>query len=75
MAYIKQGYGFTVCQDFARATVDTPIELAVDEFAKPGYIIGYIAGNPESKLGFLRHARIRVHVLRSAIGGIDHGNQ
>ena len=68
MTYIKAGYGFDVGQDFDRVTVDTPIDLAPSEFAKPGNVIGYIAGNPTSKLGFMRAPRVRVHVRRSAIG-------
>ena len=67
MHYIKAGNGFDVGQDFARAVTDTAIELAPQEYAKPGNIIGYIAGDPTSKLGFMRRDRIRVHVRKSAI--------
>lgn len=66
--YIKAGWGFNVGQDFARAQSDTPIELAPDEYAQGGNLIGYIAGNPKSTLGFMRPARIRVHVPKQAIG-------
>lgn len=67
--YIKAGYGFTVglC-DFARAVTDMPIELAPSEYAKPGHVIGYIAGNPSHSLGFMRPARVRVHVRRDCLG-------
>lgn len=68
-AYIKAGFGFTVCQDFARAAADTPITLAPNEYAKPGHVIGYIAGNPQSPLAFLRPTRVRVHVRKDGIGG------
>jgi hypothetical protein len=69
-AYIKSGYGFDVGHDFARAAEDTPIELAPKEYAKPGHVIGYIVGNPNCKLGFLRSARVRVHVRRDCLGGV-----
>ena len=68
MTYIKQGYGFTVGGDFARAKVDTTIELAPKEYAKPGHVIGYIAGDPQSPLGFMRSKSVRVHVQTAALG-------
>ena len=67
MTHIKAGWGFNVGNDFARAKVDTPIELAPNEYAKPGNVIGYIAGDPDSPLGFMRSARVRVHVQRVAL--------
>lgn len=67
MLVIRKGWGFDVEHDFARATKDTPIEIATDEYAKPGCVIGYIEGNPESTLGFMRHPRIRVHVKKQAL--------
>jgi len=66
--FIKKGWGFNVDYDFARAAENTPIELAPTEYAKPGHVIGYIAGNPASSLGFLRRARVRVHVRKDALG-------
>ncbi len=65
--YIPAGYGFTVTPcDFARAKVDTPIELAPAEYAgSPRRSIGYIAENKESTLGFLRNGhngKVRVLV-------------
>jgi hypothetical protein len=66
--YIKAGWGFDVGQNFDRVMVDTPIALAPGEYARPGNVIGYIAGDPASNLGFMRTARVRVHVRRSAIG-------
>lgn len=48
--------------------VDTPISLAPNGCAKPGNVIGYIAGDPASNLGFMRTPRVRVHVRRAAIG-------
>jgi hypothetical protein len=68
--YIIKGNGFDVGADFARASEDTPIELAPHEHARPHHVVGYIAGNPESKLGFMRAARVRVHVQKRALGEI-----
>ncbi len=65
--YILKGYGFDVGANFARAAFDTPIELAPADYAKPGHVIGYIAGNPASVFSFMRGDRVRVHVLKSAI--------
>ena len=67
MAHIKEGWGFTVDHNFARAKSDTPIELAPSEYAKPGHVIGYIAGDPQSPLMFLRRPKVRVHVQKSAL--------
>jgi hypothetical protein len=67
MIYIKAGFGFDVGQDFSRVAADTQIELAPGEYAKPGHVIGYIAGNPSSKLGFMQSPRVRVHLRRSGI--------
>lgn len=67
MAHILAGWGFDVGQNFARASENTPIELAPKEYARAGCVIGYIAGNPESRLGFMRSARVRVHVQKRAI--------
>lgn len=70
MNYLKKGFGFEVGANFARASVDTPIDLAPDEYARPGHVIGYIPENPASSLGFLRHGtngKVRVHCLVSAI--------
>ena len=67
MTYIKKGYGFNVGADFARATKDTAIELSLNEYAKKGYVIGYILGDTSSPLGFLRSNRVRVHVQLAAI--------
>ena len=66
-SYIREGCGFHVGQDFDRVTCDTPIELAPKEFALPGHVIGYIAGDPASRLCFMRAPRIRVHVRKSAL--------
>jgi hypothetical protein len=66
-ATLIAGWGFDVGQDFARAETDTPIELAPDEFAKPGHVIGYIKGDLQSPLGFLRRTRVRVHVTKQAL--------
>lgn len=66
--FIQKGYGFDVGQDFTRAQNDLEIRLAPEEYAKPGYVIGYIAPMPASKLGFLRQGKeIRVHVQKQAI--------
>ena len=61
MTYIKTGHGFNVGQDFARAKEDTPIEIDCE---RAGYVYGYIAGDPSSSLGFMRHDRIRVQVRK-----------
>ena len=67
MHYIKEGCGFTVGQDFARAPCDMAIELAPKEYAKPGHVIGYVTGRPMSPLSFMRAPRVRVHVRRDLI--------
>jgi hypothetical protein len=64
MAYIKQGYGFNVGQDFARAAKDMPIEIRVRQ---GGFTYGTIAGNPESILGFMRMPTVSVKVPNSGI--------
>ena len=65
---LKSGWGFDIGQNFARASKDTPIRLAPEEFAKPGHVIGYIAPDPTSSLGFLRYgAEIRIHVRKDAV--------
>lgn len=70
--HIKAGYGFSVGQNFARATKDTPIRLAPSEYAVKGNVIGYIAPDPDSSLGFLRYGdAIRVHVGFDCLGGVD----
>lgn len=73
---LKSGWGFDVGQNFARATVDTPIEVAVKEYAKPGCVIGYIAEDPKSNLGFLRHGtngKVRVHCRLDAVKEVAEG--
>ena len=67
MTYIKKGYGYSVGQDFNRAVVDTPIDLALDEHALPHHVIGYIAGDSKHPLGFMRAKRVRVHVRRDCL--------
>jgi hypothetical protein len=67
-AYIKAGYGYQVGQDLNRAAADTPIGISVLERGRPGYLIGYIAGDPSHPLAFMRSKRVRVHVPRFAIG-------
>jgi hypothetical protein len=69
--YIKQGFGFTVGYDFARATVDTPLAIDAGAFPKAGYVFGWIAGNPDSRLGFLRgnrEGKVRVCVRKDGLG-------
>lgn len=70
MPYIKRGFGFTVGYDFARAVEDTPIELDAGG-SHPRVVYGWIAGNPDSKLGFMRAPRIRVAVDRRDLGGVE----
>lgn len=68
--FIKSGYGFTVGQDFARAAVDTPIELDAKAYAQPGCVVGYIPANPNASLGFLKYGtngKVRVHVQEKAL--------
>ena len=70
--YIKAGFGFNVGYDFARATVDTPLEI--DErhpFPRKGYVYGWIKGNPYSNLGFLRPALVSVCVRKDGVGGLE----
>jgi hypothetical protein len=67
--YIKSGWGFTVGQNFDRAIVDIPIDLAPSEYAKPGHVAGYIKGDPDSRVAFLRGNRIRVQVVKRGLGG------
>lgn len=74
--YIKKGWGFHVGQDFARATSDFPVELAENEYAgAPRYVIGYIAANPASTLGFLRNGdrngKVRVQLDRVSVGELS----
>jgi hypothetical protein len=64
MQYIGKGFGFTVGYDFARAAEDTPIEI---DGSDARTVYGYIAGDPESKLGFLRSPRVRVRVDRRCV--------
>ncbi len=70
--YIKAGWGFDVEQNFARAVIDTPIELDEKAFSgSPRYVIGYIAENPASTLGFLKYGhngKVRVRIDRASIG-------
>lgn len=64
MAYIKEGWGFNVGQDFARAVIDTPLDIT---HTRGQYVYGTIAGNPDSKLGFLRPDRVYVTVQARAV--------
>ena len=68
--YIPAGTGFDVGANFARARTDTPITLEPREYAKPGYVIGYIAGDKASALGFMRADRVRVHVQVRLLAGL-----
>ncbi len=70
-AHIKKGYGFHVDYDFTRATRDIPITIDPDAYAKPGNVVGIIAGDPDSPLGFMRRDKIRVHVTKAAIINAD----
>jgi hypothetical protein len=65
--YIMEGFGFNVGYDFARADRDIPIEI---DGSDARTVYGYIAGNPESTLGFLRSPRVRVRVDRRCVAGI-----
>ena len=55
---IQSGCGFNVGHDFSRTSEPTPIDIVE---RRGRYVIGYIDGNPQSKLGFMRS--IRVHVV------------
>lgn len=71
MAILKKGWGFEVGQNFARAPEDTPIRIT-EEYARPGHVIGYIAGFPDHALGFMRgdkNGDVRIHVTLNAIEG------
>jgi hypothetical protein len=65
--YIQDDSGYDIGANFDRACGDTEVRLAPEEFAKPGHVIGYIAGNPASRFEFMRHPVVRVHVRKSAI--------
>ena len=66
---IAKGYGFNIGHDFARAPNDMEIELAPSEYAKPGYVIGYIKPLVGSCLPVLDRKvdKLRVHVLKEAL--------
>ncbi len=64
---IKKGWGFNVEQNFSRTAQDTPITLDLDAYANPGCVIGWIDGNPDHPLGFMRHGKIRVHIDKQAL--------
>lgn len=65
MTYIKKGYGFNVGQDFARAPQDMPIEI---DAVQGCWVYGYVAGNSQSSLGFMRATRVRVRVRNDCLG-------
>ncbi len=65
MKYIKAGFGFTVGYDFARAAVDTPIEVDPAGYAEPGHVTGWIAGDPGSKLGAQSHFDFHLAIARA----------
>ena len=66
---IKEGFGFTVGQDFARAASDTPFEVD-PAVTHPRCLYGWIAGNKDSKHGFLRGGstgKVRVMVDKRCV--------
>ena len=66
MHILKAGFGVNVGYDFARLNEDTPFEI--DEKATRGsHVYGWIAGNPNHKLGFMRAKRIRVQTIMQAL--------
>jgi len=73
--YIKSGWGFNVGQDFTRAQQDIPLEdakkLGKDYGGRANHWTGYIKGDPNSKLGFMRNSRIKVVVDPRGIGGAE----
>ncbi len=61
MVFIKAGTGINVGNDFTRLTEDTPIEIDTKAYKRRSFdVVGTIAGQPDSKLGFMRSARVRV---------------
>jgi hypothetical protein len=68
MATIKAGWGVNVGQDFTRVMVDTPIEIT-DWRGRFAY--GYIKGDPNHALGFMRADRVRVYVDDRAIAQVQ----
>lgn len=62
--HIMKGFGFNVGHDFARATEDTPIDV---DGSDARTVYGYIKGNPNSSLGFMRAGRIRVRVDKRCV--------
>ena len=66
MPYIKQGFGFRVEQDFARAWEDLSLR-EVTPADHPQYVYAVIDGKQDSALGFLRRPSVRVYVCKSCI--------
>ena len=56
---IQSGCGYNVGHDFNRTSEPTLIDITD---RRGQYVYGYIKGNPQSKLGFMRADRIRVQV-------------
>ncbi len=66
MRTIKAGWGITVGQNFTRLETDTPFEL--DATAQhPRCYYGWIAGDPDHRLVFMRLLRIRVMVDKRCV--------
>lgn len=71
--YLRAGYGFDVGQNFARAGVDTPCEIAPKEYARPCFLVAYIPENPASSLGFLKYGsggKVRIHTRKDAFANL-----
>jgi hypothetical protein len=65
---IKAGWGVNVGHDFVRMVVDTPMEL---DYRRGRFYYGYIKGDPNHKLGFMRVDRVRVHADERAIAQVQ----
>lgn len=64
---LKQGYGFDVGQNFARAPKDIPAIIEPNQTGQN--IFAFIPEDPQSPLGFMRrgiNGLIRIHTRRDA---------
>ena len=70
MIVILKGCGFSVGQDFARAAADIPLTIDAKAYAPGGHVVGDIAGDAASSLGFMRRPVVRVCVRRQHVAEV-----